>query len=395
MSRGRALGAGNLRKRGGRWVLDWTDATGERRRKVLGSDKKAAERRRIELIRRRDMELDGLGAIAGQELLLSEIADDYLEDLRTRVSVAHYGNMEGRLQAVITELGPKRVRDLRVMDLVRIRNRATADGASNRTANLLVDRLRAMLRWAAESGIIAANPVANMKRLPETRDHQKYRRRAMSDEEIDRFLDASRFDDEQCSLIWDYERVPQTPLWTFLLETGARWNETRLLAWGDISFEDRTVIFRGEHTKSKKTRAVPLRDELVEELRALRVLHEEVHRRLPNVADRVFLSPEGRPWAKPTTNAMRIFNRLLEKAGIDKVDAVGDKLDIHAIRHTCNSRLARRGVGVDQRQKLLGHSDPKLTAQVYTHLDVEDLREAIASPQAGNTRQTPGRRSGG
>ncbi len=208
MSRGRALGAGNLRKRGGRWVLDWTDAAGERRRKVLGSDKKAAERRRIEVIRRRDMELDGLGAIAGQELLLSEIADDYLEDLRTRVSVAHYGNMEGRLLAVITELGPKRVRDLPVMDLVRVRNRATADGASNRTANLLLDRLRAMLRWAAESGIIASNPVANMKRLPETRDHQRYKRRAMSDEEIDHFLAASRFDDEQCSLIWDYERVP-------------------------------------------------------------------------------------------------------------------------------------------------------------------------------------------
>ena len=140
---------------------------------------------------------------------------------------------------------------------------------------------------------------------------------------------------------------------------------------------------------------MPLRDELLAEMKQLRVLHEEVHRRLPNVADRVFISPEGRPWAKPTTNAMRVLDRLLERAGIPKVDAVGDKLDIHALRHTCNTRLARRGVGVDQRQKLLGHSDPKLTAQVYTHLDVEDLREAIDSPRAGNIRQPSGRRSGG
>jgi site-specific recombinase XerD len=34
-------------------------------------------------------------------------------------------------------------------------------------------------------------------------------------------------------------------------------------------------------------------------------------------------------------------------------------------------------VGLVQVQRLMGHSDPKLTAQVYTHLDVEDLRQAV------------------
>lgn len=45
--------------------------------------------------------------------------------------------------------------------------------------------------------------------------------------------------------------------------------------------------------------------------------------------------------------------------------------------HTFGSRLARRGVGLVEVQRLMGHSDPKLTAQVYTHLDVEDLRRAV------------------
>ncbi len=377
MSRGRAMGPGTLKKVNGRWVLAWTDGIGRRRRKVLGADKKVAERRRMEIIRKRDMELDGLGAVEGQALLLSEIADDYLEDLSSRVSPAHFKNMESRLRAVIDDLGPKRVRDLRVMDLVRIRNRATAKGAANRTSNLLVDRLRAMLRWAAESGIIAANPVANMKRLPETRDHQAYRRRAMTDDEIERFIAASRFDDEQNEILWDYQRVPQTPLWLFLLETGARWTEARLLSWGDVRFDDRLAVLRAEHTKSKKPRAVPLRDELLAELKALRALHENVLFRLPNVTDCVFLAPEGRAWKKWTSNIMRVFDRVLVRAGIDKIDGLGEKVDIHALRHSCNTRLARLGVGVDHRQKLLGHSDPKLTAQVYTHLDVEDLRGAV------------------
>jgi site-specific recombinase XerD len=74
---------------------------------------------------------------------------------------------------------------------------------------------------------------------------------------------------------------------------------------------------------------------------------------------------------------MRIFDRTLVRAGIERVNVDGRKLDIHALRHTFGSRLARRGVGLVQVQRLLGHSDPKLTAQVYTHLDVEDLRRAV------------------
>ena len=138
-------------------------------------------------------------------------------------------------------------------------------------------------------------------------------------------------------------------------------------------------MLRAENTKSRKQRAIPLRAELVGTLIALRALQESILGRLPNVGDRVFLSPEGCPWKRPTTNAMRILDRVLDRVGIAKVDHEGRKLDIHALRHTFASRLARSDVGLVQAQRLLGHSDPKLTAQVYTHLEVEDLRGAIDS----------------
>ena len=78
-----------------------------------------------------------------------------------------------------------------------------------------------------------------------------------------------------------------------------------------------------------------------------------------------------------TTNLMRIMNRLFVAAGIPKVDTQGRKLDIHALRTTAASRMARNGVPLVQAQRLLGHSDPKLTAQAYTDLDAEDLRGAV------------------
>ena len=37
------------------------------------------------------------------------------------------------------------------------------------------------------------------------------------------------------------------------------------------------------------------------------------------------------------------------------------------------------GVAIRVLQRLLGHSDPKLTMAIYTHLGIEDLRGAVES----------------
>lgn len=377
MNRGRALGAGRLKKRGDQWVLVYTDELGQRRRATLSTDRRTAERIRAEVIRKRDMAVSGLGSEAGQAMLLAEVAQLYLEDLRPRVSPRHMQNVGPRLERVLVALDGMHVRDLRPMHLIRIRNEAKAAGASNRTANLTVTTVQAMLRWAVENEVVAHDPVAHVKGLPNTRDHHAYRRRAMTDVEIENFLATSRREDEELAVLAADVRVPQTPLWLFLLETGSRWGEARTLRWGDIDLGKRVVLLRAENTKSKKQRAIPVGDDLAAELVRLRALQETLLRRLPNVEDAVFLSPEGRVWSWSTTNPMRILDRLLDRAGIAKVDTQGQKLDIHALRTTCASRMARRGVPLAICQRWLGHSDPKLTAQHYTDLGVEDLRAAV------------------
>jgi integrase len=366
-----------LEKRGDQWLVIYTDAQGLRVRRSLGTDRRVAERRRHELITRRDMELDGLGSIEGQLLSLGEIQTDYLADLEPRVTPRHFRGVRDRLARVLARLGKVRVRDLRAMDVVRLRNEMKAAGASNRTCDTYTHSLKGMLAWAVAAGLIAANPLAGLKRLPASRDHHVYRRRALSEDEVERFLAAARAEDEELAVIAPGVRVPQATLWEFLLEVGSRWGETRLLSWGDLDIARRVVVLRAENTKSRKTRAIPVSAALLDDLVRLRALQERVLGRLPNASDRVFLSPEGCAWGWPTTNPMRILDRLLDRAGIAKVDAQGQKLDIHALRTTCASRMARRGVPLVIAQRWLGHSDPKLTAQHYTHLDVEDLRAAV------------------
>jgi len=380
MSRGRALGPGCLRKRGPHWFLDYTDSDGRRRRKALGGDKRVAERRRAEVIRLRDMRIDGLGAVEGQDLLLAEIAADYLVDLQPRVSTHHFRNVSGRLRRTLIRLDGMTVRELKPMHVFRIRSEMVGAGKSHRTANLIGGTLKAMLRWAVEMELIAKSPLESLKPLPETAEHKVCRRRALSDEEIERFLAASTADDENAALLARVKKVahvPQTPMWRTLLDTGARWNELRLLEWQDIDFGQQLVVFRAEHTKSRRRKVVPLGEGTLAVLRELKLCHQRLFKRLPRAGERVFLTPRACGWARSSNNPMRIFNRVLKRAGIQKYKSDGTKLDIHALRHTFGTRLSRAGAPLVHTQKLMGHSDPKLTAQVYTHLDAEDLRGAI------------------
>jgi integrase len=294
----------------------------------------------------------------------------------------HHRNVEIRLAHTLAALGERRVGDLKPHDLVRLRSEATQAGKSNRTANLIVETIRAMLNWAVETGLISESPLKRIKKLPEGKDHQRYKRRALSAEELGRFLAASAEDDKSATLMAEskgHPRVPQTPLWILCLETGGRWNELRLLSWADVDLGASILILRAENTKSRKARAIPLTPRAQEALRMVRLQQQRVLGRLPTAHDRVLLSPDGVPWPKPTTNPMRILDRVLDRAGIAKWDPRGEKLDIRALRHTFATRMARAGVPLSHAQAALGHSDPKLTAQVYTHLQAEDLRGSLAA----------------
>ena len=61
----------------------------------------------------------------------------------------------------------------------------------------------------------------------------------------------------------------------------------------------------------------------------------------------------------------------LQKAGIEKIDASGKKVDFHSFRYTFATKLARKGVSQRLTQELMRHSDPRLTANLYT--DVSHL----------------------
>ena len=86
----------------------------------------------------------------------------------------------------------------------------------------------------------------------------------------------------------------------------------------------------------------------------------------------------------------------LEAAGVPYVKE-GRTLDFHALRVSFVSSLALAGVPLAVAQKLARHSDPRLTANVYTCLGLADLSRAVESlpPLPGASPEASGEQKDG
>ena len=67
----------------------------------------------------------------------------------------------------------------------------------------------------------------------------------------------------------------------------------------------------------------------------------------------------------------RSFKRACIAAGMDK------SIHFHTLRHSFASNLAQQGVSLYVIKELLGHSSVS-TTEIYSHLNIESLKEAIS-----------------
>lgn len=66
------------------------------------------------------------------------------------------------------------------------------------------------------------------------------------------------------------------------------------------------------------------------------------------------------------------FFNLTEKAGVIRIR-------FHDIRHLFATQLKRQGWDVKVAQELLGHSDPRITLEIYQHNESDETRQAVNS----------------
>lgn len=88
----------------------------------------------------------------------------------------------------------------------------------------------------------------------------------------------------------------------------------------------------------------------------------------------VAVDGRGRPWSPDELT--REFSVLVERSGLPKVT-------LHGLRHTFASVANDARVPMLEISKTLGHSDPSITARVYTHMFDQTYGEVLSAVAAG------------
>lgn len=98
----------------------------------------------------------------------------------------------------------------------------------------------------------------------------------------------------------------------------------------------------------------------------------------PSATDIAFVNRYGRP----LTRAMifTIIKRLAQAAGVTK------HVSPHTLRHSFATHMLQNGADLRIIQQLLGHENIT-TTEIYTHVDVEDLRKAILQYHPANHQE--------
>lgn len=192
---------------------------------------------------------------------------------------------------------------------------------------------------------------------------------------------------------------PIFPALKITVAYGLRRSELLGLKWDSVDFDKKRLTIK--HTVAKVSKVVqkdktknrssyrhfPLPSAIETLLLDLKAQEEE-NRRLFGAEyqenDYILKWPDGRPFA-PDYISQR-FSKILKKNNLPHIR-------FHDLRHSCASNLLNMGYALKDVQEWLGHSDIKMTANVYGHLDIarkQKIADEIATCILGETVQRTG-----
>ncbi len=221
--------------------------------------------------------------------------------------------------------------------------------------------LRSIFKDALRDGYILRNPIEGLKKISETSAIEAY----WTKSEIDQFLKAS-FRDKHYDLI------------LIALNTGMRKGELAGLKWDRIDFSlDQITVSRTrdnyelkETTKTKLKRIIPMNQ--IVRMTLLKLFQNR------KGSDFVFVSEDNSPIS--IHHLYRDFGLAQELAGIK------NRIRVHDLRHTFASQFMMNGGNIFDLQKILGHTDIKMTLR-YAHFSPDHLQKAFKGFELGFTNE--------
>ncbi len=313
------------------------------------SDKLATQAKAADVVRKLERGEMGLTDpfTAHRGRALTTHLADYTADLRAMGRAVMYAsNIHLRLTKLFAATGWATLADISADDFSAWREKHRI--LTNTTLNQYLTALRGLCRWCVKRKRIGDDATVGIDKLEETGE-VKRGRRALTDDEVRALLAVAT--DEHGAV------------YRFFLATGLRRGEVKQLQWGDVRLDGLRPFLklRAKATKARRADELPLNGSIAAELADRLARAGDVA-----LTDLVFTC----------LPSMATHRRYLEAASIAWEDGRNRRVDLHALRHTFGSNLARAGVSPRQAQELMRHTDMKLTNNIYTDPKVFDLAGA-------------------
>lgn len=233
-----------------------------------------------------------------------------------------------------------------------------ATGKSNRTKNEYLKRFKPMIRWAYRNDYI--DDIKWLDKLSNYKDssaHEKVADKYLEPDEVNKLINAMNND-----------------LWALVTEllilSGMRIGELIALEKSDIDIKNRIIKITKTYDKvnnivtSPKTiesnREIYIQDELLTAIKKV-----NARNKLLDISSIYFLSINGK---------MFKYDAYRQYLGDYSEKILGRRITPHVLRHTHASMLLASGMQIDAISRRLGHSDSRVTREIYLHV-MEKLKE--------------------
>ncbi len=395
MTRHRSKGQGSLFKRNGKkiWMMSWYDHDGRRQEKSTRTTDKAAAQRILnkhvaDAALRREGVIDaGLDRLAREARRpFQDHVDDYIRHCHDiGLDARHIHEKRDHLRRFIAASGVHRLSDMAAGHIERHMRRLIEQGLSARTANFARQQINTFANWCVAEGRLGVNPGTRVAKLDERHDRRRVRR-PLTDDELDRLIMIAR------------ARGREAWYLTAAL-TGLRKGEMQDLRWKDVDLNTQVITVRNDKG---------VREDLI-------AIHAQLQEVLRELKKRSGGRPRDKVFPKTVTDLTRkkdllragiarevevrdeqgqvvmvgTGKRRRPKTRIETVDEAGREVDLHSLRTTLGTNLARAGVAPQVAQRVMRHTDYRTTLKHYTVLGLADTSRAVQQlPGIGLGHQT-------
>ena len=305
----------------------------------------------------------GITSEKARKMTFEQLSNVWLENFTPNVSERGRCQYKALFRLYINpEFGAINIRILKNIDLQRLLNSMAKNGSSRSQLKKIKMLSCAVLNLAEENGIIAKNVFKHAK-LPEV--EQKIRQ---------------PLTDEQKTLIlqyWSGHRMGIPAL--IMLLCGLRRGEILALQWSDVDLTNKQIIIDKAVAFENNSHAIIKKPKTAAGKRVVEIpeILVSILRQCPKPS--IYVCPSAKGVIMSYTAFVRAWKSyMLYLSHCDNGQNI-QPFTPHQLRHTYATMLYSAGVDVLTAQKLMGHSDIKITMGIYTHLAEEKRKRSIAA----------------